>query len=121
MPHPSAGPVRPTPDDPGVLCRSCRLHWVFTGQVPHRPRSWQVDAVLLLGLVATAAAVLLCYRDVGAGLAALLCAANAVMILRDRARRCSDCTALQAPPAGETPALATLPVRTVPTQRQSRT
>jgi hypothetical protein len=121
MSHPSAGPVRPTPPALDLLCRSCHVHWVFTGQVPHRPRPWHVDAVLLLGLVVTAVAVLLHHRDVGAALAALVCAATAVMVLRDRARRCSGCVALQGPSSDVAPTLASVPAPVLPAQRRSRT
>lgn len=120
MPHPSAGPVRLSSDDPVLLCRSCRLHRVSSGQVPYGPRSWRVDAVLVLVLAVTATAVLLPHRDAGAGLAAVVCAATAVMVLRDRVRRCPDVAALRAAPAGRTPTLASLPAGALPAQRQSR-
>ena len=117
MPHSSAGPLRPTVHNPGLLCRSGRLLWVVPGQVRYRSRPWQPEAVLVVGLAVTAAVVLLFYRDVWA---ALVCAGTAVMVLRDRARRCSACTAQRPARAGGTPALALMPSGMLPHQRQRR-
>jgi hypothetical protein len=119
MAHPPLGPARTSSRDPGPLCRSCRVYWVFTGQVPHRSRAWPFDGALLVGLLVTAAAALGTHRDVGAVVAALICAAAAVMVLRDRTRRCRDCAALHAA-ACDMPAAPSLPGGAIPLQRQRR-
>jgi len=96
------------------------VHWVFTGQIPHQPRSWRLDGALLVGLLSTAAAALGFHRDVGAVFAALICAPPAVMVLRDRMRRCGDCAALQVAAARDVPAATLLPAGAVPRQWQRR-
>jgi hypothetical protein len=120
MAHPPVGSARTSSQDPGPLCRSCPVHWVFTGQARHRPRPRPLDGALLVGLLVTAAAALGTHRDVGAVLAALICAAAAVMVLRDRTRRCQDCAALRVAPASDVPAAAAPPAGTIPLQRQRR-